>query len=46
MITTWPVDEPEPLLLEAALLAALDATLFLFPCRPTPIPSRSPAGPS
>ena len=43
MTTIWPVDEPEPLLLEAALLAALAAALPL-PAPPEPDPSRSPAG--
>src|SRR3984957_9285079 len=37
MTTIWPVDEPEPVLLDAALLAALDAAL-LFPAPPEPDP--------
>ncbi len=47
MTTIWPVDEPEPLALEAALLAALDAALAAVAV-PPPDPTRSPspAGPS
>ena len=41
MTTIWPVEEPEPLLLEAALLAALEAALLL-PVPPPPEPDPVP----
>ena len=45
MTTIWPVDEPEPLPLDAAPLAALEP-LPPLPPPPSRIPSRSPVGPS